>query len=120
MPTLDDILGNSAHVTLTFASGTLNVEYRPSFLSQETMAKLQILTSFTNDMQQEAALGKFREYDEMIVNLIASWDLLESDGVTVIPLTVERLLKLNFTIVVLVVRAILEDVGPNLAAAPSR
>jgi hypothetical protein len=114
MPTIHDIIGNSAKVSIPFGSESLNIEYRPDSVSQETLIKLQ---KFAGTTDLVSVQDQFNELDQVIIDLIASWDLLENDGVTVIPLTVERLLKLPVRIIGVVIEGIMGDMTPNSGAA---
>jgi hypothetical protein len=116
MPTLKQILGNTATVSIPFGADSLNVEYRPGKLTPEAIAKLQIFVGIDNSVTQAAVQAKFNEYDGMIVDLIASWDLLEDDGVTPIPITVERMFTLAASLPSIIVLAILGDINPNSKA----
>lgn len=117
MPTLDDILGNSAHISIPFGAESLNIDYRPDSITQETLVKLQNFTSTTDTASLQE---QFTSLNQVIVDFLVGWDLLENDGVTVIPITVERLPKLPMKILTTVVEAIAEDMNPNSKAVQAQ
>ena len=116
MPTLKQILGNSATVAIPFGNDTLHVEYRPDKLTPEAIAKLQIFAGIDNSTTVSMVADRFNEYDAMIISLIVSWDLLEDDGVTPIPITVERMFTLAASLPSVIILAILGDINPNRKA----
>ena len=112
MPTLSNILGNSASVTIPFSGGdSLTIGYKPEGITQETLIRLQKFTGGTEKLPEQ-----FKEMNEVLISLLVSWDLLEDDAITVIPITVERFLTLPLVILTTVIEAIAEDMSPNSQA----
>jgi len=111
--TLAHIAANTARATLDFgASGSLAIDYYPLLITDEMFVQLQ---SFASTSEAEAP-GKLADLNRMLVEVIQQWDLLEDDGQTVIPLTVERLTRLSPVIKAMVLQAILGSISPEALA----
>lgn len=106
-----DLASNRAKVTRTFASGSLTIEYDPNLITEATFAQLERFST----ANQSLAAG-FQEFNRLLLSLITSWDLLEKDEVTVVPLTEERLASLAIPIRSLVLQMIVGDVRPETFA----
>lgn len=111
--TLAEIAANTSTVTVSFGDKSLSVEYHPLLITDEMLANL---TGFAQ-LTEATALAKIRELAGILVDLIESWDLLENDGETPIPLTVPRLMKLSPVIKARVIQAMMEDINPETMAS---
>src|SRR5258708_35651234 len=109
--TLAKIAANTASVTLHVGEDTVTVVYYPGRVTERAIA---VVNSFST-MHQETLAEGFREFNEVIANLIKSWDVLEDDG-TMFPLKPGRLAELPVTFRVQVLGAILGDIRPETMA----
>ncbi len=110
--TLAQIAANTATATIEFVDGSLTIEYYPLLITDEMFVQLQ---SFT-DVTETNASGKLQDLNQMLVDVIKSWDLLEDDATAVIPLTAVRLAKLSPVIKAMVLQAILGSISPEALA----
>ncbi len=109
---LSQIACKLASVTHDFGNNaTLTIEYDPNLITEEVFAQLQTFSKMSGDTVVEG----FRAFNELLISLIKSWDLLEDDG-TVIPLTVERFAKLAIPLRSLALQMILGDIRPETMA----
>lgn len=116
MPTLDDLVGNSARVVKTFPSGAaLTIDYYPARVTRKTFADL---TSFS-EMSEDKIIENIDAVIDLIVSLVKWWDLTEPDG-SMIPITTERLATVPFLILAFVVGAITGDIRPEAAALQAK
>ncbi len=110
--TLSQIACKEASVTHSFGGdASLTITYDPNLITEEVFAQLQDFAKMSGDTVVEG----FKAFNELLVSLIKSWDLLEDDG-TVIPLTVERLAKLPIPLRSLALNMILGDIRPETMA----
>lgn len=117
MPTLDDLVGNSARVTKSFPSGvSLTIDYYPARVTRKTFVDL---TAFS-EMSEDTVLANLDALIDLIVTLVKSWDLLESDNETMIPITTERLATVPVPVLTFVVMAITGDIRPEGVALQAK
>ncbi|SRR6266702_3824682 len=110
--TLAQIATNTAVATIEFVDGSLNIEYYPLLITDEMFVQLQGFT----DVTETNASGKLQDLNQMLVDVIKAWDLLEDDATAVIPLTAVRLSKLSPVIKAMVLQAILGSISPEALA----
>lgn len=114
MPTLNQILGNSVTLTIPFENGEpLTITYLPGRITQEASVRLQAFADTVNALSLQE---QFSGINEFIVDFLLSWDFMEDDGVTPVPITLERLPKLPMTILQPIIERITEDMLPNSQA----
>jgi hypothetical protein len=118
MPTLKQILGNEVTLSIPFkGSEPLTIVYLPDAITQETYARLQ---SFAVSVETLSVQEQFNEINQVVVEFLLSWDLLEDDNVTPVPITVERLPKLPISILKPIIEAITGDMDPNSQAVQAQ
>jgi len=118
MPTLKQILGNEVTIPVQFkGSEPLTITYLPDAITQETYARLQ---SFAGSVDGLTVQEQFAEINQVVVDFLLSWDLMEDDGVTPVPITVERLPKLPLAILKPIIEAITGDMDPNSQAVQAQ
>lgn len=106
---LSHISAKCKHIKIMFDDDVLNVEYYPNLVTEETFIQLSALSTMTEDTISES----FRSYNETLVGLMKSWDLLEDDGKTVVPLTAEQLIKVGIVVRGEILTAIMDDIRPK-------
>lgn len=86
------IASNTAEVKVPVGDDFVTVKYAPGQITEETFQQLSSLSKLQNVSEDNISdiSSIFQSLNEMLVDLIKSWDLTEEDGTTV-PLTVERL-----------------------------
>jgi hypothetical protein len=109
---LSHIAKKTATVTLCFDEqqtdeNSLNIEYYPNLLTDELVLGWQEAKNNGEEDLAEYA----RANNEQILSLIKSWDLLEDDGKTTIPLTPEAMLKVSYVIKAQIMQAIMEEMA---------
>ena len=79
---LADIRAETKHLSVPFADGTIEVDYRPNTYTGEKADQLQ--AEMTRALNEGGAQSK--AFMQTIFEVIADWDLLEDDGKTPVPL----------------------------------
>lgn len=88
------IAANTAEVKVPVGDDFVTVKYAPGQITEETFQQLSSLSKLQNVSEDNISdiSSIFESLNQMLVDLIKSWDLTEEeDGKTVVPLTVERL-----------------------------
>jgi hypothetical protein len=117
MPTLNQILGNSVTLSIPFENGLpISITYMPGRITQEASVRLQ---SFADNVNAMNLQEQFNGINAFIVDFLVSWDFVEDDGVTPVPITLERLPKLPVSIIQPIIEAITNDMLPNSQAVPT-
>ncbi len=106
---LSQIASNSATTTLHFQAGDLTIEYYPLKITDEMLAQL---LAWANITDADAAMERLRNLNEMMVEIIKSWDLLGSDN-QIMPLTVPHMARLSPILKLLIVQEIQKDIRPE-------
>lgn len=114
--TLNQIASSHASVTRHFKEGSLTIEYDPNLITEETFAQLNAFSKMSAAMSEADIFESFRTFNKLLVSLIRSWDLLENDGVTVVPITVERMAGVAIPIRLLAIEMITGDIRPEVMA----
>jgi len=109
---LSHISAKCKPIKIMFDEDALNIEYYPNLITEETFIQLNAL----NTMKEDTISESFRSYNETLVGLMKSWDLLEDDGKTVIPLTADRMIKVGIVVRGEILTAIMQDIRPNQTA----
>lgn len=116
MPTLDDLVGNSARVVKTFPSGAaLTIDYCPTRVTRKTFADL---TAFS-EMNEDRIMDNLDALIDIIASLVKWWDLTEPDG-SMIAITTERLNTVPLPILTFVAGAITGDIRPEAMALQAK
>jgi hypothetical protein len=109
--TLAQMVGNSATVSFGYGGGTANIEYFPGKVTEKTFG---LAASFGNITDEASVQTGFQALNEMLIDLIKSWDLFEDEAETQpIPLTMERLAELPYMFRIKALTSILGDIRPN-------
>ena len=109
--TLSKIANKSASVAIPFDEDILTLEYYPNLVTQDVLLRLQKISASS----QEKIAEDFQSYNHLMLTLIKSWDFLEDDGHTLLPLTEENFAHLGFAIQGKMLTAIMEDIQrPNV------
>ena len=109
---IGNIAKSRASVTRHFEEGSLTITYDPNMVTEDLYASLQ---SFSK-MSEATIAENFRAFNETLLTLIKSWDLLENDGQTMVPLTQERLSRLPIPIRYMALDMIMGDFRPEQIA----
>ncbi len=113
---IGNIAKSRASVTRHFEEGSLTIEYDPNMVTEDLYANLQ---SFSR-MSEDTIAMNFRDFNEVLLRLIKSWDLLGDDGVTMVPLTQERLSKLPIPIRYTALDMVMGDFRPEQIAPQTK
>lgn len=107
---------NTIHVPVNLDIFTVNVQVDPDALTIEHFERLQAVHGTEN-------LGDVKSLDavvELCADMIQSWDLLENDEKTVVPITKDRLRKLKVQrVLVPIINAVFEAANPTTEEATS-
>jgi hypothetical protein len=115
--TLARIAANTATVSIDFGGGNvLNVEYYPLRITTEMFAQMQGFA----EANEATVMQKFEEICAMLVTIVKSWDLLEDDEVTPVPLTVERVKRISPVITMQIISAIGQNINPETIAPQTK
>lgn len=110
MPTIGEMVSGTAAITVQFHAITVKAEYYPGKLTESVIAQINELTTLTT--QEEVASG-FSTMNDLLVELIASWDLTENDGVTMFPIDAARLPELPLPFRMNLLMETVSDMRPN-------
>jgi hypothetical protein len=102
---LSQIAAKTASITLWFGEDSLTIEYYPNLITDELILGWEEAQS-----RGEANTADYiQSNNEAFLSLIKSWDLLEDDDVTPIPLTKERMLTVPSVIKGHIMQTIMEE-----------
>lgn len=96
MPITSSILkSRRSALCFDYLGETVNIEYYPAALTAESIERIVALEKQVNDARdaadESAAYAALDEMAAWVSALLASWDYLEDDGVTMVALTPARL-----------------------------
>lgn len=110
MASLRSIIASTAQVAVPFGSETINVCYRPHYLTP----------AFEDRFNELRADGKATEMAvQLFTTAVESWDLSWDEGGEPIPLTVDGLKDVPTDILSLVLKAVSEAASPNPTTEPN-
>ena len=108
---LVDITSNIASLAVAVGNETLNIEYYPSKVTEKTFAQV---ASFGQMTDADSVQAGFKTMNELLVDLIHSWDLYEDQEKTnLFPLDVNRLSDIPYMLRINLIKEILGDISPN-------
>lgn len=114
--TFTQIISNTAEVTFAWGPESVTLVYYPGKVTEETLA---VLLAFEK-MDENSFASTFQSLNDMLADLIKSWDAFEDDEKTImIPITPERLIKLPLGFRMQIIRAIIGDMRPETLAPQS-
>lgn len=99
--------GVTAHTQFPFQGETVNIEYRPNYMTPEREAVLSAAE----------ASGGADGFIDLVVGMLVSWDVLDDSG-TPLPVTTEVVRTLPFSFLTAALTAAGEASAPGEAAAP--
>ena len=76
MPSLQNILSNSARVVIPTGDGDLHVDYYPSRVTQELITKFNAIQKRAEDAEEDAE-ALFLETNTLFISLVKSWDMMD-------------------------------------------
>lgn len=109
MPTIAEMTDGKATLLIAYHGLNVHVQYYPGKITERVIAQIQSFAQLTGD---DLAQG-FRDLNRLLTDLIASWDLTENDGMTMFPLTGDRLAELPVLFRIEVLKAAMGDIRPN-------
>lgn len=109
--TLSKMAANTASVVIPVGEDSVTVTYYPSRVSEKVFGSLAVLA----DQSNTDFVANAHALNEVLVTLVASWDVLRDDGQPV-PITMEDLPDVPLTFRGLVVNSISEDIRGNAQA----
>lgn len=78
---LSNLISNRAAAVIDFGNGNLlNVEFLPAAITAETLAGLTALGN-PNNLDESAAVAALQGVTKTLLDLLASWDLVDNGGV---------------------------------------
>lgn len=83
---LSDLIAKTKSVSLNYGGESLTLQVRTEIITPKLVADLASL-----DDASVSAAARLQSAAELLVKLVASWDLYDADGVTMFPLDVARL-----------------------------
>ena len=107
--TFQQMVSESATINFTYNDYPIKIVYFPGKLTEEFVGAVIAM----NAMDASTFNATFKTYNEQLCDVIESWDVLENDGVTMIPLTPERLAKLPFKFRAKLSQEIMGDMRPE-------
>lgn len=111
---LSQLAAKSAPLTLWFGEDSLELEFYPNKVTDEMIMAWQEAQS----MGERATAEYIREYNETFLSFIKSWDMLEDDDITFVPLTPERMLKVPLKIKLYILEAIMGEMQVGEVGKP--
>jgi hypothetical protein len=76
MPSLQNILSNSARVVIQTGDGDLHVDYYPSRVTQELITKFNAIQKRAEE-DVEDAKALFLETNALFISLVKAWDMMD-------------------------------------------
>lgn len=110
MPTISQMVTGTAPVTIQFHGITVKAAYYPGKVTEDIIAQIDALATVGASTETRAG---YSDLDALLTELIASWDLTEDDGVTMIPIDAEHLRTLPVLFRQQALLRIVEDMRPN-------
>lgn len=105
---LSNIAANSAVVKVPAGDEEVTVEYYPGRITDDMFLMVTTL--------QDQGAELTNEVNSTLATLVKSWDLVEDDGVTPIPLTEDGLRRVYFPFKMRILNAVMSDISPEAAA----
>ena len=106
---LSQIVADTASVSIPVDQDTLTVVYYPNRVTDETLSQFGSLDELGKD-----TAGALKSLNELLCDLIKSWDFYEDEAqTTLVPLTVERLASVPLFLKGKIAFAIMGDVRPE-------
>lgn len=107
---------------VTFAAdskgNTVTLIYYPGRVTEKAISTLSAFSSMQEGAAAADISASFGNFNSMLTNLIASWDVYEDEAQTVMfPLDAKRFAELPFSFRMAVLTAIMQDIRPEAAAA---
>lgn len=109
MPTIGEMTSGVAAIEVAWHSLTVHADYYPGKITERTIQTILVFSKSNG----EALIDGIADLNTMIVDLVASWDLTENDGVTMFPLDADRLAELPVQFRTKLLVACLKDMRPN-------
>ena len=111
--TLAKIASNTAPVTFQFDEEAINLIYYPSRVTEKVLAQFILFEG----MDETNFITRFKEFNEILAQLIKWWDVYEDEEQTVMfPLEAKRLPELPLVFRLRVFREIMADIRPEAFA----
>jgi len=108
---LSNIAANSAVLKVPVGeSEEVTVEYYPGRISDEMF--LTILF-FQQELRVDSPRKFMDDFNAALVEIIKAWDLVEDDGSTIIPVTLDNVKKVYFPFKTLVISSIIREISPE-------
>ena len=98
--------GVTAQTEFTFQGETVNIEYRPNYMTPEREALLAATTD-----------GSSTAFVDMVVGMLVTWDVLDDKG-TPLPVTADVVKTLPYSFLAEALKAAGEASAPGEAGAP--
>lgn len=119
---LSQLAAKTAALKVYFdAESYIDLEYYPNAITDELILSWQEAANKEDDEQAIKFLeSKLNSGNEPLITFIKSWDLLEEDGVSPIPLTQAGLRRVPNLVKGTIIRAIMEDVQAQGEAKATR
>lgn len=109
---LSDIASNHSTVKVAVGDEYVTINYYPGRITDEVF---QTLVGFDH-LTAESAKSTLHDLNSTLVHLVESWDVVENDGETVIPLTLKRLASVYLPFKMQVLASIMADIRPEAVA----
>lgn len=110
MPTIGEMVAGTASIEVAFHAITVKAEYYPGKLTESVIEQINDLSALST---QEEIKSGFGTLNDLLTELIASWDLTENDGKTMFPLDVDRLREIPLPFRMRLLLATVTDMRPN-------
>jgi hypothetical protein len=107
---LGNIAANSATIRVPAGDEEATVEYYPGRISDEMFLTL---LSFQQELRVDSPTKFMDDFNFALVAILKGWDLVEDDGETVIPITLDKIKKIYFPFKMLVIGSVIRDINPE-------
>lgn len=116
MPTLAQLVTDEATATLGEGDAALHIDYRPRRAATPAMMRLvrDLQRMNRGELDTDALIDTFERLKQFLCDVIVRWDLLEDDGATVVPLTSERLERIDIVTQTAVLMTVMEAAQASL------
>lgn len=113
--TLSEIANNEVNLAITggiLGDKTVNLVYYPGHVTEEVFGAFDAFSKMT----EENILTSFASFNETLASLIKSWDLVEDDRETMIPIDPVRFAKIPIAFRLQVLNEIVVNIRPEMIA----
>lgn len=110
--TFHQMIANTASFSFDFMGEKITIQYFPGKVTEEFMGAVLAI----QDMDESTLKATFQSFNQMLCEVISSWDVLEEENGAMYPLVPDRIIKLPWSFRLRVAMEIMGDLRPESIA----